>query len=114
MGRSGAGGRTECRRRPLQSDPRVPLHVDCDSGQGEGAAFVTWERARRGGFVLQGYQAGRLHLCCHFCEAVFNVPHSPEDKRPFSVRHGDRGALLVECVACRAGRGVEPLAVEAG
>jgi hypothetical protein len=64
-------------------------------------------------FGLQGYQAGCLHLRCHFCEAAFSVPHSPEDKHPFSVRHGDGGALLVECVSCRAGRGVEPLAVEA-
>ena len=94
----------------MQSDARVPVHVAFDLGQNECVAYLTWERACRGMFGLQGYQSGRLHLRCHFCEAAFSVPHSPEDKRPFSVRHGDGGALLVECVECRAGRGVEPLA----
>ena len=70
----------------MQNDPRVPMHVAYDSGQGESASFLYWERAQRGVMGLQSYPEGRLHLCCHFCEAAFSVPHSPEDKRPFSAR----------------------------
>ncbi|HTE17342.1 MAG TPA: hypothetical protein VK689_03045 [Armatimonadota bacterium] len=97
----------------MQSEARVPMHVAFDVGQGEGTTLLTWERAQWGVFGLPGYQTGGLQLRCHFCEAAFSVPHSRENKRPFSVRHGDGGALLVECLDCRAARGVEPLTTEA-
>ena len=97
----------------MQSDARVPLYVAFDAGQGEGAAFITYERARRGFRGLQGYRDGRLHLVCSFCESAFSVPHSEQDKQPFSMRFTDAGEH-VECASCRAARGVEPLAAGDG
>ena len=58
-------------------------------------------------FGSEAYQVSRLQRCG---ESAFSVRDSPEEKWPFSVRLGDGRALLVECVACRACRGVEPLA----
>jgi len=44
----------------MQSGRSLPVHSTFDVGQGEGVSFLTWERAERGGFGLQGSQAGRL------------------------------------------------------
>ena len=96
----------------MHDDSRVPLHVAFDVGQGEGATYFPYELARRGFRGLLGCRDGRLHLRCQFCEASFSVPHSPEDKQPFSLRYVPDGES-VECVSCRAARGVEPLATEA-
>ncbi len=96
----------------MQSDSRVPQLVAFDVGQGEGVTYLPYVLARRGFRGLQGYRAGRLHLLCSFCETPFSVPHSAEDKQPFSLRFTDAGEH-VECVSCRAARGVEPLATEA-
>ncbi len=96
----------------MQSDSRTPLYVAFDVGQREGTVHLPYDLARRGFRGLQGYRDGRLQLVCSFCEARFSVPHSARDKQPFSLRYTPEGEH-VECVNCRAGRGVEPLALEA-
>ena len=96
----------------MERDPRVPLHVAFDVGQGEGTVYLLFELARRGFRGLLGYRDGRLLLRCAICEASFSVPHSPAGKQPFSLRFTPDGES-VECVSCRDAWGVEPLATEA-